>query len=539
MNFIKKDNFIIFIFFLSYLLLGINIVKNYSVSFDEESNRLYGLVNGNYVLKTFLDEEKYNSIFSNIINESFSEKIKIKQPTPLYEFADRAYGVIFELPITAIEILLNFENTHDVYVFRHFATFLFFFISLIIFYLFLRKIFKNKLIALSGIIILISNPRIFADSFYNSKDIVFLSFFLITFYFAYSFILKNKIKNLIFLSFFSACSINLRAIAVIIPFMVYMEIFYKIIKTKKFKIEIIYFPLISILFLYIIWPLLWESPINNLIYVLSWFKEIPINIENFYLGNNHNALNTPWHYLFVWILNTTPAFILILMLIGTILLIFGEKKYLKLYLIFFYTLLVPFCLVIFLNIALYDGWRHFYFIAPFLTILCLITLDAIFYYKINQNLKFIFLIVIFSLFLKNVNDMRKIHPYENLYFNYLFVSSPYETFDKDYWGLTNRIVLENFYSIVSDDRVIYGDASTIITKTSDFLSKFHDRKFIHYKDIKNLNEGPLYYFVLNRYHPPYKIIKKNSEIIYEYKIDNEIINGVYKFNSVKNFLEMQ
>ena len=115
MNFIKKDNFIIFIFFLSYLLLGINIVKNYSVSFDEESNRLYGLVNGNYVLKTFLDEEKYNSIFSNIINESFSEKIKIKQPTPLYEFADRAYGVIFELPITAIEILLNFENTHDIY----------------------------------------------------------------------------------------------------------------------------------------------------------------------------------------------------------------------------------------------------------------------------------------------------------------------------------------------------------------------------------------------------------------------------------------
>ncbi len=539
MKYIKKDNLVILIFFILYLSLGINIVKNYSVSFDEESNRLYGLVNGNYILKTFLSEEKYNSIFNNIINENFSEKIKIKQPTPLYEFADRAYGVVFELPITAIEILLNFKNTHDIYVFRHLATFLFFFISLIIFYLFLKKIFKNKFIALTGVIILISNPRIFADSFYNSKDIVFLSFFLITFYFAYSFILKNKTKNLILLSFFSACSINLRAIAVIIPFMVYMDIIHQIIKTKKFKIEIIYLPLISLLFLYIIWPFLWESPINNLIYVINWFKEIPINIENFYLGDDHNALSPPWHYLFVWILNTTPAYILILMFLGIILFIFGNKKYLKLYLIFFYSLVIPFCLVIFLNIALYDGWRHFYFIAPFLTIFCLISIDAFFYYKFYNYIKIGLSVLILTLFLKNIYDLKKLHPYENLYFNYLFVSKPYEIFDKDYWGLTNRIVLENFYKVVDDKEIIYGDMSTIIFKTSDFLSKFDKRNFIHYKNVGNIDEGPFYYFVLNRYHPPYENIKKNSKIIYEFKLDNQIINGVYKFDTIRKFLEME
>ena len=106
----SHKNSIIFLFFFSYLIFGLNIVKNYGVSFDEESNRLYGLVNGNYVLKKFLNKEKYNGIFNKVTSEQFSEKIKLKEPTPLFEFADRAYGVIFELPVTALEILLNFDT---------------------------------------------------------------------------------------------------------------------------------------------------------------------------------------------------------------------------------------------------------------------------------------------------------------------------------------------------------------------------------------------------------------------------------------------
>ena len=59
------------------------------------------------------------------------------------------------------------------------------------------------------------------------------------------------------------------------------------------------------------------------------------------------------------------------------------------------------------------------------------------------------------------------------------------------------------------------------------------------KNVKNLNEGPFYNFVLSRYHPPYDTIKKNSETIYEFKIDNQIINGVYKYKNIKTFMEME
>ncbi len=535
----NKKNIIILIFFTFYLLIGLKNVTNYGISFDEEGNRLYGLVNGNYILKNFLSEDRYNLIFNNITSEQFSEKIKIKQPTPLHEFADRAYGVIFELPVTAIEILLNFDHNYDVYVYRHLMTFLFFFLSMIIFYLLLKKIFKNIYISLLGPIFLISNPRIFADSFYNSKDIVFLSFFLITFYFAYSYLKKNKIKNLILLAFFSACSINLRAIAVVIPLMVYIDILLKSYQKKIFKKELIFFPVLSILFLYIIWPLLWEDPINNFIYVINWFKEIPIKIQNFYLGSNHDALNAPWHYLFVWILNTTPFFYLILMIAGIPIFLFTKIKYFNLSLVFIYTLLIPIFLVFFFNIALYDGWRHFYFITPFLTILCLITIDNLIKYKINKLIKFFIIIVLISSFSKNIYDIKKLHPYQNLYFNYLFVSNPYELFEKDYWGLTNRIVLENFYEKIKNKKIIYAHHATIITKTSDFLNKYNKREFQYFEEVNDLNKGPLYYFVLNRYHPPYDLIKKKSKTIYEYKIDNTIINGVYEFKNINDFINFR
>ncbi len=537
-KFNKKKTIILF-FFTVYLFIGLKNVNNYSVSFDEESNRLYGLVNGNYILKTFLSEDKYKSIFDKISSEQFSEKIKIKQPTPLHEFADKAYGVIFELPVTAMEVLLNFDHNYDVYVFRHLMTFLFFYLSMIIFFMLLNKIFKNSYIALLGPIFLISNPRIFADSFYNSKDIVFLSFFLITIYFAYSYLKKYKIKNLILLAFFSACSINLRAIAIVIPLMVYVDLLFKSYQEKILKKELIYLPFLSIVFLYIIWPLLWENPINNFFYVINWFKEIPINIQNFYLGSDHDALNTPWHYLFVWILNTTPFFYLILMIAGIPIFLFTKEKYFYLPLIFLFTILIPILLVIFFNIALYDGWRHFYFIAPFLTILCLITIDYLIKCKINKLIKFFFMIVLVSSFSKNIYDLKKLHPYQNLYFNYLFVSNPYELFDKDYWGLTNRIVLENFYEKIQDKQIIYADASTIITKTSDFLNKFYKREFLHYQDLNDLNKGPLYFFVLNRYHPPYDLIRKKSKTIYEYKVDNTLINGVYEFKNINDFINYQ
>ena len=194
----------IILFFSGYFLVGLNIYKDYGISFDEETNRLYGLTNGNYILKKTLSENSYDKFFSEVTKSKFPEKIKLKKPTELQNFFDRAYGVFFELPLATIEVVFNVKDDRDVFLLRHLITFIFFWFSCIYFYLLLNKIFKNKIISLIGVVFLITNPRIFANSFYNSKDVVFLGIFLIANYYGYSIIEKRKIRNILLFSFFSA-----------------------------------------------------------------------------------------------------------------------------------------------------------------------------------------------------------------------------------------------------------------------------------------------------------------------------------------------
>jgi len=63
---------------------------------------------------------------------------------------------------------------------------------------------------LIGSIILVLSPRIFANSFYNNKDLVFLSFFIISSFYAIKFINNQNLKNSFYFSIFAALSIDVR-----------------------------------------------------------------------------------------------------------------------------------------------------------------------------------------------------------------------------------------------------------------------------------------------------------------------------------------
>ena len=77
--------------------------------------------------------------------------------------------------------------------------------------------FKN--ISLLGTLIFIIHPRIFAQSFYNSKDIIFLVFFCISNFFLIKYFLKQNIKNIFLLSLSISVAICIRPMAIIIPFL--------------------------------------------------------------------------------------------------------------------------------------------------------------------------------------------------------------------------------------------------------------------------------------------------------------------------------
>ena len=107
--------------------------------------------------------------------------------------------------ILIVEILFGLNEFSEIFYLRHLITNLFFLISLICFYLISLEIFKSKYFAYLSVIILYSSPRIFADSFYNDKDLVFLSFFIISILSIIKFLKETNYTNSIL---FSICSVH-------------------------------------------------------------------------------------------------------------------------------------------------------------------------------------------------------------------------------------------------------------------------------------------------------------------------------------------
>ena len=146
------------------VLIGFIIYRDYGISLDEQITRNNGLVSIKYICDFLLPQ--YTCNFESI-----------KNVPNLKDYSDRQYGTFFEiLLIGIIEILLEIKNFSEIFYYRHLANHYLFLIFVICFYFLCLNIFKNKLYSFFGASILYTSPRIFADSFYNSKDLALLSF---------------------------------------------------------------------------------------------------------------------------------------------------------------------------------------------------------------------------------------------------------------------------------------------------------------------------------------------------------------------------
>ncbi len=317
-NYFKSDVYFYFFLFLFYIL-GISLISDYGISWDESAQRMHGFVNGNYILKIFLGEDLYNKIFSDIINTKFAHIEK--NPPELTSHKGRAYGVFYQLPLAFFETVLKIDTDKNIYQFRHFVNFSIFIISSIYFYKYLKLIFKNNsVLCFLGVIFLITNPRIFAQSFYNPKDIIFLSLFIISNYYGLLFFNNTNFKNCFIFSIFSAALITTRTFGLVVPFIISIIFLVKIFKTKKiYYLRILIIFLILLLFFsYVFWPYLWEDPLNRFLFIIKFFAEKSNNVEMLYFGKEILSTNLPWHYLVVYLTLSNPIYLIILFVLGII-----------------------------------------------------------------------------------------------------------------------------------------------------------------------------------------------------------------------------
>lgn len=448
MDNIYKHNYLFIIILIVTFLISFSIYKDFGISIDEESTRYHGLVSLNYIIEVF--------------NFNFDPIENIKR-LETYEY--REYGVFFEILPALLENIFEIKNYKEIFYFRHLYVHIIFLISMIFFYRTILNLFNSFYLALSGTAILYTTPRIFAHSFYNSKDIIFLSMFIISIYFFCKFFKNKTLYNTIYLGLSLALLTSVRSLGfyflIILSLFMLVELLDKKVRARNVIKLFLYLFSSYFLFLYIFWPFLWESPLENFLYALNSFSDYDWRGQVFYFGKFYEANSLPWHYIPVWILGTIsiPFSFLIIISILFLLIRFAKRvlnidslgkrttiwnSRIELTLLFNLLLVLsPVILIILKNSTLYNGWRHLFFILPSLTILCL---GLIYYAKIilkkNKFLVICANFLLISIFLNNFINLIKLHPYQNVYFNFFLEKEANKNFDIDYWGLSNKDALD-------------------------------------------------------------------------------------------------
>ena len=289
----SHNTILIFIIPLILILIGFIVYKDYGISLDEEISRNNGLVSIKYICDFLFPQ--YSDNFELIKNVPDLKDYGVNKP----------YGAFFDILLIAIiEIVLEIKNFSEIFYYRHLANHYLFIISVICFYFLCLNVFKNKLYSLFGATILYTSPRIFAESFYNNKDLAFLSFFIFLIFFSIKFIKKQSYYNAFLLSIFASIAINVRIVAIYVGILVALFFIIEFLmknKVNKKKIStLFFFFFFQFIFLYLIWPFLWESPINNFVYALTTFSQFQSwGGYVFYLGDFYKVWYLPWHYFII------------------------------------------------------------------------------------------------------------------------------------------------------------------------------------------------------------------------------------------------
>ena len=168
---------IAYLFFFIFFLVGIFTFKDYGLMGDEIFERQTGFYWLNYVLSF--------TPFDNLKNVAAIKFQEIKIFTLPGTEDNPFYGVIFSLPAAFFEVVFQIEDSKNYYHFYHFLNFGLFFIASIFFYKLLLNRFSNNNIALVGTLFFVLSPRIYASSFFNNKDLIFLSLATIALYYCF------------------------------------------------------------------------------------------------------------------------------------------------------------------------------------------------------------------------------------------------------------------------------------------------------------------------------------------------------------------
>ena len=447
-----------------FAIAGVAVLDDYGMGLDEINQRRTASANADYALG-------------------------VSEGTPYKYMHDRYYGVAFEMPLLLLERALGLQHSRDIYLTRHLLTHLLFIAGGFACGMLAYRMLGNRWIALLAMLMFLLHPRLYAHSFFNSKDVPFAAMLLVALYLAHRAFRKDTIGAFLLCGISVGLAINLRPFGLmLLPMILAMRALdlwqAGSAERKRILLTSAAFLAAALATVYIIHPHYWENPLRFVegVRVLS---QHPTILDNLFMGEIYISDAVPWNYIPVWFAITAPPAALLLGAIGCAAVCWqGVSRPLhalrdretRFRVLLLGCVVLPVAVVIALQSNIYNGWRQMYFLWTPFCLLAAVGLRTITnirmgggIWKVGARLPgwvrgggrlhmarraLAYGVAGFGL-ITTLLAMAALHPHQQVYFNALTdTKTPgalAERYDMDYFQVAQRQSLEYLLARYPDD----------------------------------------------------------------------------------------
>ena len=381
----------------------------------------------------------------------------------VYAPQDRYYGVAFEAPLALVERALGLEDSRDVYLSRHLLTHLFFLAGGVFSYVLVLRMFGSRLLALVAMTLFLLHPRLYAHSFFNSKDIPFAAMFMIALYLTHRAFRRETLGAFLLCGVGVGVLVNLRLLGLILFAAVLalraLDLLFAggAVERKRILLAGGAFALAAPLTYYAAFPVLWTDPFGGFGEAWTLAARHVNPAVNLFRGEWLYAPDgPPLEYIPVWMGITTPPLALLLAVVGAAGLCWRALRHprdlwratpLRFNLLLALLVVVPIGAIFVGRSNIYDGWRQVYFLYAPLALLATVGLHWLLSSADHRCVRAGGYLLAGAGVAVALVSMARIHPLEDSYYNGLVDrTTPDYLLDQyamDYWMQSHRRLVKN------------------------------------------------------------------------------------------------
>lgn len=400
------------------------------------------------------DEPAHNEFSKHVIKfyTSFGSDTTMFDPK-ISEFGKLSYGSSVDLVIRAVNNVFGFENE---YYARHLIDSIIGFFLVLFTALLVRRL-SGWLPAVITVIALFASPSLYGHFFNNSKDIPFATGYIMSIYYLVKLLQelpkpKHQTKVMLAIAIGFALSVRVGALLIFGYMVIFIGLYWLLFQFKKnanksFKTHIKTIVVISIsayIFGIFFWPYALRQPLTGVFNALKQFEKFGL-LTYYELFEGVRLYEKPWYYIPKMILITAPVGLLFGVFIGPIINWFKKDTLGKLILfLLIFSTVFPLAYAIYKKSYVYNGWRHFLFIYPTLTVLSVLAWHQIGLFFKNKTVRLVIWGVFIASLISPIAWNIKNHPYQYMYFNEIIggIKGAHGNYDLDYWNQTPREAFE-------------------------------------------------------------------------------------------------